>query len=124
MSRPRSQAGEPVEPSEAAKQAAWRKLMEARITGITHASMLDGILRAAYAVDFPKRPATDAQAVARLVKIMAAQRLEEGGVKVWADARGISATYLRDIVAGRRPMSDSVAESIGLVRVHGWREAK
>ena len=64
---------------------------------------------------------TDAQAVARLRKVLGAIPQEHGGgVKAWAEQNGLNYSHVRDVRDGRRPMSDSVAQAIGLKRVHGW----
>lgn len=66
---------------------------------------------------------SDAQAVARLRKILAAIPAEHGGgVKAWAERHGLHYSQVRDVRDGRRAMNERVAAAIGLKRVKGWEE--
>jgi hypothetical protein len=65
---------------------------------------------------------TEAQAVVRLRKVLEAATQTDGGVKAWAKAKRLHYSYVLAIRDGERPMSDKVAATIGLKRVHGWED--
>lgn len=47
---------------------------------------------------------------------------EAGGVAPWADGHGVSSTYARDVIAGRRPPGEAILRALGLERVVTYRK--
>lgn len=64
---------------------------------------------------------SDAQALAKLKRAVA-PAIKARGLKAWAAEHDVDYNFLRDVLNGRRTISDSVAGAIGLKRVHGWSE--
>jgi hypothetical protein len=47
-----------------------------------------------------------------------------GGQKAWGDARGISAQYVSDVIAGRRLPGSKVLAALGVERVVSYRRVR
>lgn len=47
-----------------------------------------------------------------------------GGQKAWAEANGLSAGYVSDVLNARREPGKSVLDALGLVRVVRYQERK
>lgn len=49
---------------------------------------------------------------------------EAGSQQAWAERHGFSASFVSDVLNGKRPMPDSVLVALGLVRVTVYRPLK
>ncbi len=66
-----------------------------------------------------KTPITDADVVKSLETAVELA----GGLRAWGRQHQFTASYVSDIINGRRNPSERLARAVGFVRVQGWEVA-
>lgn len=61
---------------------------------------------------------TEAQALERLRQLVK----KAGGQKAWAQRHGVSPQFVCDVLHGRRGITETICEAIGLIRETVYRE--
>lgn len=61
---------------------------------------------------------------ADVIKRLAAECRAAGGSSAWARKAGVSATYVSDVLAGKRAPGGRLLIALGIERVVTYREAK